>query len=68
MVRPWQLHSQLEFTTKDAVATVATMTPDNYVNHVPVMTGGRGRDEVIQFYGKHFNSQNASRYGTAAAG
>jgi hypothetical protein len=40
MVRLWELHTQLEFVTKDAAATVATMTPDNYVNHVPVMTGG----------------------------
>jgi carboxymethylenebutenolidase len=54
MVRLWELHTQLEFATRDAVATVATMTPDNYVNHVPVMTGGRGRDEMIEFYGKHF--------------
>ena len=54
MVRLWELHTQLEFATKDATATVATMTPDNYVNHVPVMTGGRGRDEMIEFYGKHF--------------
>lgn len=57
MVRLWELHTQLEFATKDAVATVATMTPDNYVNHVPVMTGGRGRDEMIEFYGKHFIPQ-----------
>jgi carboxymethylenebutenolidase len=57
MVRLWELHTQLEFVTKDAVATVATMTPDNYVNHVPVMTGGRGRDEMIEFYGKHFIPQ-----------
>ena len=53
MVRLWERHTQLEFETKDAVATVATMSPDNYVNHVPVMTGGRGRDEMIEFYGKH---------------
>ena len=57
MVRLWELHTQLEFATKDAKATVATMTPDNYVNHVPVMTGGRGRDEMIEFYGKHFIPQ-----------
>jgi carboxymethylenebutenolidase len=50
----WELHTQLEFATKDAAATVATMTPDSYVNHVPVMTGGRRRDEMIEFYGKHF--------------
>ena len=57
MVRLWELHTQLEFTTKDAAATVATMTPDNYVNHVPVMTGGRGHDEMIEFYGKYFIPQ-----------
>jgi carboxymethylenebutenolidase len=54
MVRLWELHTDLEFATKDAVATVATMTPDNYVNHIPVMTGGRGHDDMIEFYGKHF--------------
>lgn len=54
MIRLWERHTELEFATKDAVATVATMTPDNYVNHVPVMTGGRGRDEMIDFYGRHF--------------
>lgn len=54
MVRLWELHTELEFATKDATATVATMSPDNYVNHVPVMTGGRGRDEMIEFYGQHF--------------
>ena len=57
MVRLWEEHIRLEFATKDAEATVATMTPDNYVNHVPVMTGGRGRDEMIEFYGRHFIPQ-----------
>jgi len=54
LIRLWERHTELEFATKDAVATVATMTPNNYVNHVPVMTGGRGKDEMIDFYGKHF--------------
>lgn len=54
MVRLWELHTQLEFATKDAVATVATMSADNYVNHVPVMTGGCGTQEMIEFYGRHF--------------
>lgn len=52
--RLWERHTELEFETRDAEATVATMTPDNYVNHVPVMTGGRGSAEMIEFYGKHF--------------
>jgi carboxymethylenebutenolidase len=54
MVRLWETHLRLEFETRDAAATVATMTPDNYVNHVPVMTGGRGRDGMIEFYGRFF--------------
>ena len=54
MIRLWERHTDLEFATKDAVATVSTMTPNNYVNHVPVMTGGRGKDEMIEFYSKHF--------------
>jgi carboxymethylenebutenolidase len=57
MIGLWNLHTDLEFTTKDAAATVATMTADNYVNHVPVLTGGRGRDEMIAFYGKYFIPQ-----------
>jgi carboxymethylenebutenolidase len=54
LIRLWERHTELEFATKDAVATVATMTSNNYVNHVPVMTGGRGKEEMIEFYGRHF--------------
>jgi carboxymethylenebutenolidase len=30
------------------------MVPDAYVNHVPVLTGGVGRDQLKEFYSKHF--------------
>ena len=30
------------------------MVPDAYVNHVPVLTGGVGRDQVKDFYADHF--------------
>ena len=60
IVRLWELHTQLEFATKDSAATVATMTPDNYVNHVPVMTGGRGSAEMKEFYGTFFIPQMPS--------
>jgi carboxymethylenebutenolidase len=50
----WERHIRLEFAVRDAAATVATMSRDNYVNHVPVMTGGRGHAEMLEFYGKHF--------------
>ncbi len=47
-------HVAAEFVHLDLEATMATMTDDPYVNHVPVMTGGVGRDEVRSFYGEHF--------------
>ena len=47
-------HMQAEFQDLDLEATMATMTDDPYVNHVPVMTGGVGREEVRRFYGEHF--------------
>ena len=50
----WEQHVRCEFTDRDAAATVATMSEANHVNHVPVMTGGRGRDEMLEFYGRHF--------------
>jgi carboxymethylenebutenolidase len=47
-------HVAAEFVHFDLDRTMATMTDDPYVNHVPVMTGGVGSDEVRSFYGAHF--------------
>ena len=47
-------HVAAEFVDLDLDATMATMTDEPYVNHVPVMTGGVGVDDVRQFYGDHF--------------
>jgi carboxymethylenebutenolidase len=47
-------HVAAEFVDMDLEATMATMTDDPYVNHVPVMTGGVGLEGVRQFYGNHF--------------
>src|SRR4029453_10263973 len=30
------------------------MVTDAYVNHIPVLTGGVGRDQLRDFYGNHF--------------
>lgn len=46
----WAAHLDGEFSIKDVDATLATMTEDAYVNHVPVSTGGRGKDELRVFY------------------
>ena len=50
----WERHMRCEFADRDAVATVATMSSENWVNHVPVLTGGRGAEEMLEFYGRHF--------------
>jgi carboxymethylenebutenolidase len=47
-------HVAAEFVDMDLDATMATMTADPYVNHVPVMTGGVGFEGVRRFYGDHF--------------
>ena len=47
-------HVAAEFVEMDLEATMATMTDDPYVNHVPVMTGGVGVEDVRRFYGDHF--------------
>jgi carboxymethylenebutenolidase len=47
-------HVAAEFVDLDLDATMATMTHDPYVNHVPVMTGGVGFESVRRFYGDHF--------------
>ena len=50
----WQEHTAHEFSTKDTESTLATMVEDAYVNHVPVMTGGNGKDELRAFYSHDF--------------
>jgi carboxymethylenebutenolidase len=47
-------HVAAEFAELDLDAAMATMADDPYLNHVPVMTGGVGYDEVRRFYGRHF--------------
>jgi carboxymethylenebutenolidase len=43
-------HVRAEFVECSVDATMATMTEAPYVMHVPVLTGGHGRDEVQAFY------------------
>lgn len=54
MVATWERHTASEFQTADIDATMATMTEAPHVNHVPVMTGGVGREGVRRFYTAHF--------------
>ena len=50
----WDEHVRDEFAIKDANAAVDTMTPDAYVNLVPVLIGGVGKEQVREFYSAHF--------------
>jgi carboxymethylenebutenolidase len=54
LVALWEEHIRHEFDTKNTDETLATMVPDAYVDHVPVLTGGRGHDELRRFYSTHF--------------
>lgn len=50
----WAEHIKGEFESKDVEATLATMVDDAYVNHMPVNTGGRGKDALRVFYRDDF--------------
>jgi carboxymethylenebutenolidase len=54
LARLWEEHIRYEFETKNAEDTIATMVEDAYVNHIPVMTGGVGHADLLQFYATHF--------------
>src|SRR2546423_9432479 len=53
----WEDHVRYEFSTRNTEDTLATMVGDAYVNHIPVLTGGVGRDELREFYSKRFIPQ-----------
>ncbi len=50
----WEAHTYYEFGKRDVAATMATMVPEPYVNHVPTMTGGVGHKNLSRFYQNHF--------------
>ena len=50
----WEEHTRHEFATRDTEATLATMVEEAYVNHIPVMTGGRGKAALREFYSRDF--------------
>ena len=54
LARLWEEHVRHEFETKNVDDTIATMVDDAYVNHIPVLTGGSGKEELRQFYATHF--------------
>ncbi|NOT64057.1 MAG: SnoaL-like domain-containing protein [Acidobacteria bacterium] len=53
----WEEHVKYEFETRDTEATLRTMIENAYVNHVPVLTGGVGHDQLRAFYAERFIPQ-----------
>ena len=54
----WEKHLEGEFVTCDPEATMRTMGLRPYVNHVPTMSGGLGREQLYRYYKYHFIPQN----------
>jgi carboxymethylenebutenolidase len=50
----WDRHCACEFVSRDVAATMETMVPEPYVNHIPTMTGGVGYQDLKRFYAHHF--------------
>jgi carboxymethylenebutenolidase len=57
LVHLWDEHIKYEFQTRNTEDTLETMVEDAYVNHIPVMTGGVGREELREFYSTRFIPQ-----------
>lgn len=57
LVDLWERHISYEFEEHDENKTVDTMVDDAYVNHVPTMIGGQGKEGLRKFYGNHFVNQ-----------
>ncbi len=54
LVRLWEEHIKHEFETHNTEATLDTMVPDSYVNHIPTLTGGYGVEALRVFYSTDF--------------
>ncbi len=53
----WDAHMRSEFESRSVEDTLETMVDDPHVNHVPVLTGGVGLEEVRKFYSERFIPQ-----------
>jgi carboxymethylenebutenolidase len=54
LVEVWERHMGAEFADHSADAALESMSATPHLNHVPVMTGGVGRDEIRTFYATRF--------------
>jgi carboxymethylenebutenolidase len=57
LLKLWEEHMRCEFESRNTEDTLKTMVQNAYVNHIPVMTGGVGKEQLRDFYSKHFIPQ-----------
>jgi len=50
----WDEHTYFEFEVRSVAKTMGTMVAEPYVNNIPTMTGGVGRENLTAFYRDHF--------------
>lgn len=53
----WEQHVKYEFQTRNYEDTLETMVEDAYVNHIPTLTGGVGKQQLAKFYRDRFIPQ-----------
>ncbi|RMD41169.1 hypothetical protein DV735_g3956, partial [Chaetothyriales sp. CBS 134920] len=56
----WDEHTYYEFADRSVEHTMSTMVQEPYVNHVPTLTGGIGREALTQFYRNNFIFNNSA--------
>ncbi|THY92924.1 hypothetical protein D6C92_05608, partial [Aureobasidium pullulans] len=54
----WEEHTLYEFGERAVEKTMSTMVQEPYVNHIPTITGGIGRERLTAFYRNHFIFNN----------
>ncbi|KAF4536888.1 hypothetical protein BFW01_g4228 [Lasiodiplodia theobromae] len=54
----WNEHCLYEFGERAVAKTMGTMVQEPYVNHIPTITGGIGRERLTTFYRNHFVHSN----------
>ncbi|RAL06921.1 uncharacterized protein BO97DRAFT_401044 [Aspergillus homomorphus CBS 101889] len=56
----WEEHTYFEFENRSVEHTMNTMVQEPYVNHIPTLTGGIGRELLTHFYRDHFIFKNSA--------
>ncbi|EEU34097.1 uncharacterized protein NECHADRAFT_49897 [Fusarium vanettenii 77-13-4] len=56
----WEEHTYYEFADRSVEHTMSTMVQEPYVNHVPTLTGGIGRQKLTNFYRQNFIFNNSA--------